>query len=118
MDVELVQQLLEMAAKALQAPELDPKGVDGKIARPPATSATVAAIEAFQSRFTSSVDCVIKPDSQTWQALVDAVSDKPEVQQPADPTECFQQRRRIFVPFSYPSRVRLDSFAARFCFKP
>jgi hypothetical protein len=31
-DVELVQQLLEMAAEALQAPELDPKGVDGEIA--------------------------------------------------------------------------------------
>ncbi len=45
LDVELVQQLLEMAAEALQAPELDPKGVDGKIARPLAISATVSAIE-------------------------------------------------------------------------
>jgi hypothetical protein len=34
-DVETVQRLLETAAQKLQAPELDPKGVDGKIAQPP-----------------------------------------------------------------------------------
>jgi len=34
-DVETVQRLLEMAAQKLQAPQLDPKGIDGKIARPP-----------------------------------------------------------------------------------
>jgi murein DD-endopeptidase MepM/ murein hydrolase activator NlpD len=78
-DVEVVQRLLEGAAQALQAPELDPKGVDGKIARPPATSQTVTAIEAFQRRFTSSVDGLIKPDSQTWHALLDAVGEKPGV---------------------------------------
>jgi murein DD-endopeptidase MepM/ murein hydrolase activator NlpD len=80
-DVEVVQRLLEAAAQALQAPELDPKGVDGKIARPPAASNTVAAIEAFQSRFTSSVDGLIQPDSQTWHALLDAVGelDQPDV---------------------------------------
>src|SRR5881398_2433094 len=78
-DVEVVQRLLETAAQALQAPELDPKGVDGKTARPPAASNTVTAIEAFQSRFTSSVDGLIKPDSQTWHALLDAVGEKPEV---------------------------------------
>ena len=44
-DVEVVQRLLETAAHVLQTPQLDPKGVDGKIARPPATSNTVAAIE-------------------------------------------------------------------------
>src|SRR5207248_10330497 len=80
-DVEVVQRLLEAAAQALQAPELDPKGVDGKIARPPATSNTVAAIEAFQSRFTSSVDGLIAPESQTWHALLDAAGelDQPDV---------------------------------------
>ncbi len=78
-DVEVVQRLLEAAAQALQAPELDPKGVDGKIARPPATSNTVTAIEAFQSRFTSSVDGLIMPDSQAWHALLDAVGEKPAV---------------------------------------
>lgn len=74
-DIEVVQRLLERAANALQASELDPNGVDGKIARPPATSNTVSAIEAFQSRFTSSVDGLIKPDSQTWNALLDAAGE-------------------------------------------
>ena len=78
-DVEVVQRLLEAATQALQAPELDPKGVDGKIARPPATSNTVTAIEAFQSRFTSSVDGLIMPDSQAWHALLDAVGEKPAI---------------------------------------
>src|SRR6266436_5255955 len=80
-DVETVQRLLQAAAQRLQAPQIDPKGVDGKIARPPATSNTVAAIEAFQSRFTSSVDGLIPPESQTWHALLDAAGelDQPDV---------------------------------------
>src|SRR5213076_1174594 len=64
------------------APELDPKGVDGKIARPPATSHTIDAIEAFQSRFTSSVDGLIKPDSQTWHALLDAAGEPSALNDP------------------------------------
>jgi murein DD-endopeptidase MepM/ murein hydrolase activator NlpD len=99
MDVELVQQLLEMAAEALQASELDPKGVDGKIARPPATSATVAAIEAFQSRFTSSVDGVIKPDSQTWHALLDAVGQQAEARPPAIALDVPAGGGELFFPF-------------------
>ena len=71
-DVEIVQRLLETAAHALQAPELDPKGVDGKIAQVSAKSNTVAAIEAFQSRSNISIDGLIEPDSQTWQALMQA----------------------------------------------
>jgi L,D-transpeptidase catalytic domain len=71
-DVETVQRLLETAAQKLQAPELDPKGVDGKIAQPPRKSNTVAAIEAFQSRSNISVDGLIEPDGQTWQALLQA----------------------------------------------
>ena len=73
-DVETVQRLLQTAAQKLQAPQLDPKGVDGKIAQPPSKSNTVAAIEAFQSRSNISVDGVIQPDDQTWQALVQAGS--------------------------------------------
>src|SRR5690349_7513822 len=69
-DVRTVQRLLKAAAEILDAPEINPKGVDGKISRPPATSDTVEAIEAFQSRFTSAVDGVIAPGSQTWAALV------------------------------------------------
>jgi peptidoglycan hydrolase-like protein with peptidoglycan-binding domain len=71
-DVETVQRLLKAAAQRLQAPELDSKGVDGKIARLPAKSNTVAAIEAFQSRFNISIDGLIEPGSETWQALLQA----------------------------------------------
>jgi hypothetical protein len=73
-DVETVQRLLETAAQKLQAPELDPKGIDGKIAQPPRKSNTVAAIEAFQSRSNISVDGLIEPGGPTWQALLQAGS--------------------------------------------
>jgi murein DD-endopeptidase MepM/ murein hydrolase activator NlpD len=98
-DVEVVQRLLETAAQALHAPELDPKGVDGKIARPPATSNTVTAIEAFQSRFTTSVDGLIKPDSQTWHALLDAVRAKPEVHEPPNQSDISNSGHQFFFPF-------------------
>jgi len=71
-DVETVQGLLQTAAQKLQAPQLDPKGVDGKIAQPPRNSNTVNAIEAFQGRSNISVDGLIERDSQTWQALLQA----------------------------------------------
>jgi L,D-transpeptidase catalytic domain len=71
-DVETVQRLLETAAQKLRAPDLDPKGVDGKIARQSAKSNTVAAIEAFQKRSNVSIDGLIEPGRQTWQALVQA----------------------------------------------
>ena len=71
-DVETVQRLLETAAQKLQAPDLDPKGVDGKIARDSAKSNTVAAIEAFQNRSNISIDGLIEPAGQTWQALLQA----------------------------------------------
>jgi hypothetical protein len=73
-DVKTVQRLLETAAQKLLAPQLDPKGIDGKIAQPPGKSNTVAAIEAFQSRFSISIDGLIEPDDQTWQALIQAGS--------------------------------------------
>jgi hypothetical protein len=71
-DVATVQRLLETAAQKLQTPQLDPKGVDGRIAQPPRNSSTVAAIEAFQSRSNISVDGLIEPRGQTWQALLQA----------------------------------------------
>ena len=83
-DVKTVQRLLETAAQKLQAPELDPNGVDGKIAQPPGHSNTVAAIEAFQSRNNISVDGLIEPGGQTWQALLQAGSP------PADPSRPFR----------------------------
>ncbi len=73
-DVETVQRLLHAAAKTLKAPEIDPKVVDGKISRRPATSTTVNAIEAFQRRFTVAADGIIEVGSQTWAALVQAVA--------------------------------------------
>ena len=73
-DVQTVQRLLQTAAQKLLAPQLDPKGIDGKIAQPPGKSSTVAAIEAFQSRFNISIDGLIEPDGQTWQALLQAGS--------------------------------------------
>jgi murein DD-endopeptidase MepM/ murein hydrolase activator NlpD len=99
-DVEVVQRLLEAAAHALEDPQLDPKGVDGKIARRPASSGTVTAIEAFQSRFTSSVDGLIKPDSQTWHALLDAVSEKPGVGEPPHQPDISNNACGFFFPFS------------------
>jgi peptidoglycan hydrolase-like protein with peptidoglycan-binding domain len=74
-DVKTVQRLLETAAKKLQAPDLDPKGVDGKIALQSAKSNTVAAIEAFQKRSNISIDGLIEPGGQTWQALLQAAGD-------------------------------------------
>jgi len=71
-DVKTVQSLLETAAQKLQAPDLDPNGVDGKIARNSAKSNTVAAIEAFQKRSNISIDGLIEPGGQTWQALLQA----------------------------------------------
>src|SRR6266576_869826 len=71
-DVETVQRRLETAAQKLQAPDLAPKGVDGKIARQSAKSNTVAAIEAFQQRSNISIDGLIEPGEQTWQALLQA----------------------------------------------
>src|SRR2546423_6379249 len=98
-DVEVVQRLLEAASQALQAPELDPKGVDGKIARPPVTSNTVTAIEAFQSRFTSSVDGMINPESQTWHALLDAAGEKPAVQQTSIEHDVSKNAGDLLFPF-------------------
>ena len=71
-DVRTVQSLLAAAALASHLPQLDPHGVDGKIARPPAKSNTVAAIEAFEISAALAVDGIIAPDSAVWFALVKA----------------------------------------------
>jgi hypothetical protein len=74
-DVKTVQRLLETAAQSLQAPELDPKGVDGRIARQSAKSTTIAAIEAFQKRSNILIDGLIEPGSPAWQALMQAAGE-------------------------------------------
>jgi hypothetical protein len=71
-DVKAVQRLLEKAAQTRHAPQLDPKGVDGKIAHPPAKSNTVNAIEAFEKLSAIPVDGLVEPDTSDWQALVQA----------------------------------------------
>jgi murein DD-endopeptidase MepM/ murein hydrolase activator NlpD len=77
-DVKTVQRLLQATANTLNAPEIDPKVVDGKISRPPATSSTVNAIEAFQRRFTTAVDGIIEVGSQTWTVLEQAAEETPD----------------------------------------
>lgn len=69
-DVRTVQRLLTAAAIASHLPQLDPHGVDGKIARLPSKSNTVTAIEAFEISASLSVDGMIAPGDATWQALV------------------------------------------------
>ena len=75
-DVKTVQRLLTGGAKALRAPDLDPKGIDGKIARAPAKSNTASAIEAFQSRSAIPADGLIEPDSPAWHALLKAAGEE------------------------------------------
>ena len=71
-DVMTVQRLLKATADKSHVPQLDPKGVDGKIVHPPGTSNTVSAIEAFQSRSSKPVDGLIEPASEIWNALLKA----------------------------------------------
>ena len=68
-DVETVQSMLQKAAQTLHASQVDPKGVDGKIARSPARSNTVNAIEAFESLSAIPVGGMVTPDNATWEAL-------------------------------------------------
>ena len=93
-DVRTIQLLLQAAANALRAPEIDPKGVDGKISRPPKISGTVNAIEVFQNRFTGAVDGVVAPGGQTWAALVGASGKKP------DSTENISSSSQWLFPFA------------------
>lgn len=72
-DVVTVQTLLTAAAKKRNNPKLHPKGIDGAIARPPGTSNTVQAIEAFQTLFGGAPDGLIEPNGTTFDALLDTV---------------------------------------------
>jgi murein DD-endopeptidase MepM/ murein hydrolase activator NlpD len=87
----------------LEAPEIDPK-VDGKISRQSATSDTVEAIEAFQSRFTSAVDGIIAPGSQTLATLLGVAAKVPTA------GKCFGRSQWLFpfptVPRGWEERPR------------
>lgn len=69
-DVITVQTLLTAAARWLVKPVVDPKGIDGGIARPPKESATVAAIKAFQFLSGLAPSGLIAVQSQDWQHLL------------------------------------------------
>jgi hypothetical protein len=74
-DVSTVQRLLQTAALKLNDSSLDPKGIDGKIARVAANSNTVRAIQAFQTRLALQVTGLIEPADETWIKLVDAAGE-------------------------------------------
>ncbi|MBS0368137.1 MAG: M23 family metallopeptidase [Proteobacteria bacterium] len=69
-DVIVVQTLLTGAAGRLAQPAIDPRGIDGGIARPPKDSATVAAIKVFQRLSGLAPTGLIVVQSQDWQRLL------------------------------------------------
>jgi hypothetical protein len=84
-DVETVQRLLQTAAQKLNDPSLDPKGIDGKIARVAANSATVSAIQALQTRSALEVTGLIEPDQETWTKLLAAAGETTPLPPPPPP---------------------------------
>jgi murein DD-endopeptidase MepM/ murein hydrolase activator NlpD len=76
-DVTTIQQLLTAAARVQGNPSYDPKGTDGEIAKPPAVSDTVTAIEAFQRLFMAQPDGVVNVGGRTFDRLVEASGDIP-----------------------------------------
>ena len=74
-DVSTVQRLLQTAAQKLNDSSLDPKGIDGKIARVAANSNTVAAIQSFQTRSAIELTGLIEPGDETWTKLLDATAE-------------------------------------------
>ena len=74
-DVTMVQRLLQSAAQKLNDLSLDPKGIDGKIARVAANSRTVSAIQAFQTRSALEVTGLIEPADETWTKLLVAAGE-------------------------------------------
>ena len=84
-DVSTVQRLLQTAAQKLNDPSLDPKGIDGKIAHVAANSATVSAIQAFQTRSALEVTGLIEPDQETWTKLLAAAGETTPLPPPPPP---------------------------------
>lgn len=73
-DVRTIQELLTQASKRLNAPAIDPGGIDGKIARPGSRSGTVTAITNFQRQHVGLArpDQRIDVNGATWKKLVAA----------------------------------------------
>jgi uncharacterized protein (TIGR02594 family) len=74
-DVETVQLLLEAVARQRLKKELDPKGIDGEIARAPGKSNTVKASRAFQYTFMTGADGLVEPEGLTLKKLREEVQD-------------------------------------------
>ncbi len=77
-DVELVQRLLANASDKLGDKTCQPGTADGKIARAPANSSTLKAIEAFQKRFMKSPDRRVDVGGTTWKNLAEYADNSPQ----------------------------------------
>lgn len=82
-DVTTVQTLLTDVAQAQGHAAYDPRGIDGAIARPPAASDTVKAIEAFQRLFLAQPDGLVDVGGRTFDRLVEASGAMPAPAPPA-----------------------------------
>jgi murein DD-endopeptidase MepM/ murein hydrolase activator NlpD len=112
-DVEVVQDMLRHASMILGDARLDPGAIDGAIGRDPASSRTVKAIEAFQSRFTGNPDGRIDVGGRTWNELLSVLqsgtpsdASQPDADaEPAGPQQCFFPFDRLPDPdWSAPPR--------------
>jgi murein DD-endopeptidase MepM/ murein hydrolase activator NlpD len=88
-DVETVQTLLASAARAMSRPEVDPGAIDGRIAAPPARSATVAAIEGFQAAVGLVPDGLVEVNRRTFNELVRLGGDAGPGANPNPPGETY-----------------------------
>jgi hypothetical protein len=68
-DVRTVQTLLTQVSILIKKKAYHPKGIDGKIAKPPKSSSTVKAILAFQASFMNIPDGVVEPNRTTFKRL-------------------------------------------------
>jgi hypothetical protein len=71
-DIRTVQELLTQAARKLGVAAFDPRGIDGKIARPGSNSNTVKAIVAFQKQHVgmANPDARVDVNGSTWKKLI------------------------------------------------
>lgn len=103
-DIETVQDMLRIVAAVIPDPRVDPGGIDGQIARDASRSATVKAIEAFQSRFLNTPDGLISVGGRTWRAMLDILKnwDPSQSDLPAPvaaPSVQPQSAAQFFFPF-------------------
>lgn len=73
-DVKSIQSLLTQLSILAKNKAFDPKGVDGKIAKPPKKSNTVKAIIAFQATIMHTPDGLIEPRRNTHKKILSALT--------------------------------------------